>query len=140
MHDPVRQAAQRDRGARFERHELGQAAEPRGDPGPVLECESLRFLDAPARRKRQYHLARRRLHAQRIAPRLPMPTHAHEINRAIEVDFDRLRLDWTAVEKGAERHLGGPRAGSSPWSLPRTKPLYSYFEIGCLMPLKVPKE
>ena len=88
---------------------LRQPPEPRRDPAAVLLRELARLLQRAARRNGEHHFARRRLDAQRIAARLPVPAHAHEIDRAVEDDLDRLRLTWPAIKQRTLRHGGRPQ-------------------------------
>ena len=90
MHDAVRHAAQRNLGAVRERRGFRQPLQPRRDPAAVLLREFLGFPDAAARRHGEHHLARGGVDAQRVAARLPVPPDAHEIDRPVEDDLNRL--------------------------------------------------
>ena len=109
MRDPVRHAAQRNHDPVGERHRLRQPAKPRRDPAAVLLRERARFFQRAARRNREDHFAGRGLDAQRITARLPVPPHAHEIDRPIEDDFDRLRLTRPTIKQRTIRHGRRPR-------------------------------
>ena len=86
VHDAVIDAAQRDHGAMRERRRYGQPAEPRRDPAAMFLGEFARLLQAAARRHGEHDFARDGMDAQRVAPRLPMAAHAHQIDFAIEDD------------------------------------------------------
>ncbi len=98
MRDPVRHAAQRHHDAMRKRRRLRQPAEPRRDPAAMLLREGARLLQRAARRHRQDDFAGRRLDAQRIAPRLPVPPQPHRIDRSC-----RKRLRSSAARSGDDR-------------------------------------
>ena len=105
MHDPVRLAAQRNDAAVLERFCRRQVMQPRRDPAAVLLGEFPGFLQAAARRHRENDLAGRRLNAQRIAARLPVPANPHQIDVLVVDDLDRLRFGRSPVQERAERHV-----------------------------------
>src|SRR6266511_1929933 len=84
----MRLTAQRHVHAMRERRQLRQPLEPRGDPAAVLLREFFCFLDAAARRHGEDHFACGSVDAQRVAARLAMTAHAHEIDRLVENDLD----------------------------------------------------
>ena len=99
MHDAVIDAAQRNHRAVREWRRLRQPAEPRRDPAAVLLGEFARLLQAAARRHGEHDFAGGGMDAQRVAARLPVAAHAHQIDLAIEGDADRRRLARPAVEQ-----------------------------------------
>src|SRR5205085_1711678 len=70
----------------------------------VLLRKGARLAQAAARRQGEHHLARGAVDAQRVAARLPVTAQPHEVNRAVEYDFDRLRLAVPAIEQRAPGH------------------------------------
>ena len=75
---------------------------------PCFCGEFARLLQAAARRHGEHDFTRHRMDAQRIAPRLPMPAHAHQIDFALESNADRRRLARPAIKQRAQRHRKGP--------------------------------
>ena len=59
---------------------------------------------AAARRHGQHHFARRRLNAQRVAPRLAVTLHANRIGGAVKMNGDETRLGGAAIKQRAQRH------------------------------------
>src|SRR3984957_6415800 len=106
MRDAVRQAAERNNDAVRKADGLRQAAEPGGDPAAVLLRERARFFQRAARRNREDHFTGRGGNAQRIAARLPVAPHAHEINRSVEDDLDGLRFTRPTIK---QRTIGNGR-------------------------------
>jgi hypothetical protein len=102
--DAVRRAAQRHHGARGERRGLRQPAQPRRDPGAVLLRESLGVGDAAAQRHGENNVAARRLDAQGVAARLPVPAQAHRIDDAIELDLDGRYLARPPIKPREQPH------------------------------------
>jgi hypothetical protein len=109
MRDSMRLAAQGHDHAIGEWRGARQPIEPRGNPRAVLLRKLARLLESAARWNRQHDFARRRLDAQRVAPRLAMSPHAHEVDRPVKDDLDGLRLSRTAIEQRAQRHDHVPR-------------------------------
>ena len=70
MHDAMRHAAQRQLEPVGERDRLRQALQPRRDPAAVALREGACLAHDAAQRHGEHDRAGRRLHAQRIAPRL----------------------------------------------------------------------
>ena len=104
MHDSMRHIAQRQLDSLRERHRLRQALQPRRDPAAVAFREGLGLAQRSAQRHGEHDRAGCRLHAQRIAPRPTVPAQLDRIDRAVECDLDRLRLDGAAEQKRAQRH------------------------------------
>ena len=104
MHDAMRHAAQRHFDPVRKGRRLRQPLEPRRDPTAVLLREFLRLLHAAARRHGENHLARRRIDAQRVAPRLAMAAQTHEIDSPVENDLDNRGLARSTIKQCAKRH------------------------------------
>ena len=101
----MRVTAQWHDGAVLKGLRLGQAVQPRCDPAAVLLGEFLCFPQTAARRHGQHDLAGRRLDPERVAARLPVAPHPHQIDILVVDDLDRLRFGRPPVEERAERHV-----------------------------------
>src|SRR4029077_4694516 len=113
MLDAVFAAAQRQHGTVCKRSRGGEPLEPCPDPGTVFLGEIFRLFHAAARRHGEHDFASCGVYAKRVAARLPMPAHVHEINLAVEMNRDRRRLAGAAKKQGAQRcRHGRPRIRS----------------------------
>ena len=97
MHDTVIDAAQRNHGAVGEGRRRRQPVEPRRDPAAMLLGEFARLPQAAARRHGEHDFTRDGMDAQRVAPRLPVAAHTHQIDLTVEHDADRWRFARPAV-------------------------------------------
>ena len=105
MHDPVRNAAQRDNGARLKRCGLRQPAETRGDPGAMALRKILGVGERAARRHGQDRFAVAGMNAQGIAPRAPMPAQPDRIDLRAVLDQESGRLGGPPVKESASGHV-----------------------------------
>ena len=105
VHDPVRNAAQRNHGARKKWRCLRQPAETRGDPGAMAVRELLGIGKRAARRHGENGFAIARMNAQRIAPRAAMPPQSYRIDLRAMFDEKARRFGGPLIKEGAGGHV-----------------------------------
>src|SRR5258708_39720692 len=100
----MRDAAQGNFDAVFERRRPRQPVEPRRDPGAMPFGELTGLAKAAARRHGENGFARDSDDAQRIAPGLAMTTQANQMDSAIADDLNGLRFGRTTVKQRTQSH------------------------------------
>ena len=105
MHDPVRDAAQRQHGARKKWCRLWQTTETRGDPATVTLREILGVGDGAARRHGQDRFTVAWMNAQRVAARAPMPAQPHRVDLRAMFHQKARRFVRPPIKKGASGHV-----------------------------------
>ena len=125
MHDPVRDAAQRNDRAGMERRGLRQTSETGGDPAAVALGEILGIHQRAARRQGQDGFAIARMNSQGIAPRPAMTSQADRIDLRAMLHQEPGRFGGTSIEECAghvSKSGGGGIARILPYP-PPVKPL-----------------
>src|SRR6185437_10495380 len=105
MHDPVRDAAQRDHRAWEKWRRLRQPAETGGDPAAVTLRKVLGVGDGAARRHGEDRLAIARMDAQRVAPRAPVTAKPDRIDLGAVLDQKTGRFVRPPIKERASGHV-----------------------------------
>src|SRR5215472_14030771 len=94
VHDPT----QRHVRSMLKGSGLRQALEPRRNPAAMVLRELFCLAQAPARRHCEHNFARGCVDAERVASRLPVATHANEIDRFVENHLNDRGFAWPSVK------------------------------------------
>jgi hypothetical protein len=105
MHDPVRDAAQWNDGARKKWRRFRQSAETRRDPAAVLLRELLGVRKRAAGRHGENGFAIARMDAQRVAPRAAVSAQTYRIDLRSMFDEKARRFGGASVKEGAGGHV-----------------------------------
>src|SRR5467141_3783235 len=105
MHDPMRNAAQRQDGTRMKWRSLWQSTEARGDPAAMTLREVLRVGDRATRRHGQDRFTIAWMNAQGVAARAPVPAQPNRIDLRAVLDQKSRRFVRPPIKEGASGHV-----------------------------------
>jgi len=122
VYDAVRNAAQRQYGARLKGRRLGQTSQTRGDPAAMKLRKIPRLRNCTARRHGQDRFAIRRMDAERVTARAPVPAKSYREKLGAVPDDKSRRFVRPPIEERASSHVCESGEEQFPRILPYPSP------------------